>query len=257
MKYIIGPFTLTPNRAQAVEFTTPIGVMAYFTIVVPLRFQDNLFSVTDPLAFKVWICFLICIPAYIMAISFMNYLYSGSTNWKAAFSSVIRGALSERKSTNVKPPKHMYEKILVLVWSWMMLVLISAYKGNLLAMITKPAMNTPFTNIEGMVEQTQMKWGLSNRGIFSKYARKQHPGTTLWRIYDQGIIYNKSMPCPSLVKELGNNAAICDIIPATSLIANDFSKTGTCKYYLTTDKMLATVNALAFPVSKVLHKTKY
>ena len=185
----------------------------------------------------------------------MNYLHSGSTNWEAAFSSVIRSALSERK--NKLTPKHFYQKLLVLAWSWMMVVLISAYKGNLLAMITKPAMNIPFTNAEGMVEQTQMKWGLSNRGIFSKYARKQHPGTTLRRIYDQGIIYNKSMPCPSLVVELGNNAAICDIIPATSLIANDFSKTGTCKYYLTTDKMLATESALAFPVSKVLHKTKY
>ena len=194
-----------------------------------------------------------------MAISFMNYLYSGSTNWKAAFSSVIRGALSERKSTNVKPPKHMYEKILVLVWSWMMLVLISAYKGNLLAMITKPAMNTPFTNIEGMVEQTQMKWGFDGGGggLFSLYAKSHAPGTTLRRIYDQGITSINSPYCHSIVNKSKNNAAICDISGATHVIANDFSKTGTCNYYLTEDKILATDNALAFPVSKLLHIQYY
>ena len=83
----------------------------------------------------------------------MNYLYSGSTNWEAAISSVIRGALSERK--NKLPPKNLYQKILVLVWSSMMMVLISAYKGNLLAKITQPTMNTPFTNA-GRADSNEM-----------------------------------------------------------------------------------------------------
>ena len=224
--------------------------MAYFTIIVPLRFQDNLLSITDPLSYKVWICFLICIPAYIVAISLMNYLYSGSTNWEGAASSVIRGALSERKS--ILPPKHLYQKLLVLVWSWMMLVLISAYKGNLLAIITKPTMNTPFTIAEGMVEQTEIKWGFENGGLFSAYAKSMSPGTTLRKIYDHAITSSaSSYNCWSIVKNSGNFAVICDISDASSLMANDFSKTGSCNYYLTKDRILATDSALAFPVSKV------
>ena len=246
-KYLPGPFTPTLNRAQAVEFTTPIGVMSYYTIIVPLTFQDNLLSITDPLSFNVWICFLICIPSYIGATILMNYVFSGSTYWEAATSSVIRGSLSERK--NKLPPKHLYQKILVLVWSWMMMVLISAYKGNLLAMITKPTMNTPFTNADGMVEQTQMKWGFVNRGLFSAYAKNRPQGTTLRKIYDQSITAAlSSTTCQSIADN--DTAAICDISVATSIIANDFSKSGTCNYYLTKDKILATDSAIAFPVSK-------
>ena len=183
----------------------------------------------------------------------MNFLHSGSTKWEAAVSSVIRGVLSERKSTNVKPPKHMYQKLLVLVWSWMMVVLISAYKGNLLAMVTKPGVNTPFTNAEGMVEQTQIKWGFVHRNLFSEYAKSKAPGTTLRKIYDEGdhIFYINAL------SQLGNNAAIIDISTANSLIANDFSKTGACNYYLTQDKILATDSALAFQVSRLLQITKY
>ena len=250
----LGPFTQTHNRAQAVEFTTPIGVMAYYTIIVPLRFHDNLLSITEPLSFEVWICFLICIPVNIGALILLNYLYSGSTHWEAAASSVIRGALSERKSTNVKPPKHMYQKLMTLMWGWMMVVLISAYKGNLLAMITKPTINTPFTNADGMVEQTQIKWEFT-QGLFPSYAQTKSPGTTLRKIYDQAITSSTSSYCQSIVKKSGNIAAICDIASATSVVANDFSKTGACNYYFSQDKILSSDSALAFPVSKELYYT--
>ena len=234
--------------------------MAYWTIVVPLRLQDNLLSVTDPFELEVWICFLICIPAYIMAIIFMNYLYSGSTKWEAAFSSVIRSVLSERKSTTVKPPKQMHQKLLVLVWSWMMVVLISAYKGNLLAMITKPAMNTPFADAKGMVEQDQMKWGwdFGDDGLFAFFAKSQPLGTTLRKIYDEGILTSlNSLYCHSIVEKSRCIAAICDISGAIYVTANDFSKTGACNYYLTEDRIFAIDQVLAFPVSITLQAPCY
>ena len=206
-------------------------------------------SIAEPLSYQVWICFLICIPVYIVALILLNYLYCGSTNWEAAASSVIRGALSERKSTNVKPPKHMYQKLLALMWAWMMLILISAYKGNLLAMITKPTMTTPFTNADGMVKQTEIKWEFT-QGLFASYAKSKSSGTTLRRIFDQANTSSTSSYCASIAKKSRNIAMICAISSATSVIANDFSKTGTCNYYLSQDKILASDSALAFQVSK-------
>ena len=125
--------------------------MAYYTIIVPMRFHDNLLSITEPLSLQVWICFLISIPVFILVLISMNYVYTGSTNWEAEASFIIRGALSEHKNTFVKPPKHLYQRFLILVWTLMMVVLISAYEGNLLALITRPTLNTPFTNAEDMV----------------------------------------------------------------------------------------------------------
>ena len=233
------------NRAQAVEFTTPIGVMTYYTIVVPLRVQDNLLSVTDPMTYKVWICFLICIPAYILAIIVMNYLHSGSTNWEAAFSSVIRSALSERK--NKLTPKHFYQKLLVLAWSWMMVVLISAYKGNLLAMITRPTLNFPFKNAEGVVDINQVEWGMADPGMLQAFLKNSSKGTTFRTIYDKAI---KSFSiCTESHATAAELAMVMDISCARRLIAKDFTSTGICNYYLTQDRILALDSVLAFPVS--------
>ena len=135
------------------------------------------------------------------------------------------------------------------MWGWMMVVLISSYKGNLLAMITKPTFHTPFTNVDEMVEQTQIKWEFT-QGIFSSYAETMSSGTTLRKIYDKAINSSTSSYCQSIIKKSGNIAAICDIASATSVVANVFSKSGTCGYYFTEDKILGSDSALAFPVNK-------
>ena len=223
--------------------------MTYYTIIVPLKFQDNLLSITDPLSLEVWICFLICIPGYILAIILMNYLYSGQTKWEATASSVIRSALSERKSSNVKPPKHMYQKLLILMWSWMMVVLISAYKANLLAMITRPSLNTPFRNVEGMVEQTKIQWGFRQDDLFSSYAKRLAPEKALRRVYEEKATTFTNF---NEVKESGDTAFIIDISAALSVMATEFSKSGTCNYFLTEDKILSTDSALAFQVNRIL-----
>ena len=220
--------------------------MTFYTIVVPMIFRHNLLSITDPLSFEVWLCFLISIPSYIVAIIIMNYIFSKSTNWEEVVSIVIRGALSEDKATYIKPPNYLYQKLLVLIWSWMMLVLISAYQDNLIALITKPSINIPFTNKEGMIKQNQIKWGLADGGLFTDYAKSKDQETTLRTMYDKNI-KNHGVSQINL-KELENNALICDISEALSIMANDFSKTGTCNYYLTQDQILATDSALAFQV---------
>ena len=184
----------------------------------------------------------------------MNYIYIGSPKWEASASFVIRGALSERKGS--VPPKQKYQKILVLVWSCMMLVLICAYKGDFISIITKPIMDVPFTNADGMVKQTQIKWG-TNAGntLFISYAKAADLGTTLAKISDQIILFpindtyeDSCYRSAFQAKKSRDTAAICDITNARHLIANEYSKTGSCNYYMTQDKTLSSGNSLAFQV---------
>ena len=231
--------------------------MAYYTIIVPLRFQDvNLLSITDPLTFEVWICFLICIPGYILIMVLMNFLYSGQPNWVATASSIIRSALSERKSSNVKPPNQLYQKLMTLMWGWMMVVLISAYKANLLAMITRPSLNAPFMNVEGMVRQTNIKWQFKETGLFTSYAKESAPGTVFRKVYDKGAIIPSASYNKQVRKEVlrQGNALICDITNAREILADTFSENGICNYILTEDKILATDSALAFQVIRGMLK---
>ena len=186
---------------------------------------------------------------------FLNYIYCGTPNWEATFSPIIRSALSERRATS--PPKHLYQKLLVLVWSLMMLVLICAYRGDLTAIITKPLMQKPFTNANGMVRQTQMKWGIAAMNdLFISFMKNTTKGKTIRRIYDKTMIFpnndtyeDECYRSAYQAKKSGNIAAICEITSAKEFIANDFGKTGTCNYFLTEDNMLPSYLALAFQVS--------
>ena len=232
--------------------------MGYYTTIVPLELQENLFSFTYPFTSLVWICFLISISTYVGAIIVMNYLQSGSTYWKREISFAIRRVLSE--GTDNLPPKHLYKKILVQVWSFMTMILIFAYTGNLLALITRPSINVPFTNTEEMIKQTHMKWGFVDGWLFSEYAKTKSAGSTLRKIYDQamtdGTVFHYSkgqFGCSYIVNE--KNAAICDISEAKEIITSEFSISGTCNYYLTDDKILASDNALAIQASKILLKS--
>ena len=227
--------------------------MAYYTIIVPLRFQDvNLLSITDPLTFEVWICFLISIPGYILVMVLMNFLYSGKPNWVATASSIIRSALSKRKSSNVKPPNQLYQKLMTLIWGWMMVVLISAYKANLLAMITRPSLNAPFMNVEGMVRQTNIQWQLKETGLFSSYAKELAHETVLRKVYEKGTFLPSASTLQQVSKKVLQQgyALICDITIAREILADTFSNKGTCNYILTEDKILATDSVLAFQVMR-------
>ena len=131
-----------------------------------------------------------------------------------------------------------------------MLVLISGYKANLLAMITRPTLDIPFTNARDMVEQTQIKWALADAGLFGGYAKSLDHGSTLRRVYEQVITtYDLNH---IIMEDFGNNALICDISHCERITAKDFSKTGTCNYFITEDKILASDSALAFQVIGVL-----
>ena len=225
----------------------------HYTIVAPMRIQENFLSIIAPFSYEVWMCFLICIPLYVLAMSAMNYHFNGRTDWETVASTVIRGVLSDCKSTNMKPPKHMYQMLLHLFWFWMMLVLISAYQGNLLAMITKPAMNTPFINAAGMVDQTLIKWGVwKHDSLFASYAKSKPVGTTLRKIIDKAIKCADAF-CTKEAKVDKDMAIICGIAIAGYVKEIDYSKTGTCNYYLTEDKILSNGNALAIQASYSLN----
>ena len=127
-----------------------------------------------------------------------------------------------------------------------MLILISGYKANLLAMITRPTFHIPFTNADEMVEQTQIKWALADAGLFGGYAKSLNHGSTLRKIYDQVITtYDLNH---MVLDDFWKKALICDISHCERITAKDFSKTGTCNYFMTEDKILASDSAFAFQV---------
>ena len=203
----------------------------------------------------VWICFLLCIPAYIAAIVLTYYIYSGTFQWEAAASSVIRSALSERRGKKKTSPKLFHQVLLVLVWSWMMVILISSYKGNLLAMICshdsnlQPTVHIPFTHVYGMVTQSQIKWGFWGQdSLFASYA-KSSPRPTMRMLIDRAVLCS-DITCSAEMQQDEEFAVIMEKTFALLTISKDFTKKGICNYYKAREEFIFRTLNFAFQVRK-------
>ena len=87
-----GPFTITHNRLQGVDFSSPVFV-DYWGLVIPLRIKDSLLSILNPFSTDVWIILFLSIPLYIVAMAISDYTASGQFNWVKSAGLVIRIAL--------------------------------------------------------------------------------------------------------------------------------------------------------------------
>ena len=185
----------------------------------------------------------------------MNYLYSGQTNWEESGSFVLRNALVEHADM---PDTNLYQKCLVLVWSLMTLVIMCSYAGSLTAFITKPGLNLPFSNVEGMVKQTDLRWAVTEGSILTPYAENMPQGSVMKTMIEQantfsyGVKWADNDCFTAEGEKSGDIASICDYTAALFAQSNDFSKTGKCNYFLTEDKFLPFSMALAFQVLTVV-----
>ena len=141
----------------------------------------------------------------------------------------------------------------------MVLILMSAYAGELTAFITKPTLNIPFTTVEGLVKQDQLKWGVAEGSILTPYAESKPMGTVLRTMIEKAITFSWDEEWAddcftSTAEESGDMASMCDNTAAVFAMSNKFSKTGTCNYFVTEDKILGSNNVLAFQVSTKIFK---
>ena len=233
-----------------VEFTNQISDN-YFQVVFPLKHASEMWFFIDPLSFHVWICSLLCVPIYLLAMSLADYLFNGYADWGAVtddFDFVIRNALSEQ---NYAPrDKQVYQKILIVIWSWSMLVLVQSYAGNLTAMLTRPKLLERIKTLEDLLSQDEVSWIIPDDTI--PYAMKMSKnGSALKRLHDGGIIIppNEAWDCfPLEIYKDGTYGSICNMGSIQTLMNFDYALTGKCNYYTIEDKFLSSGGSMAFQV---------
>ena len=233
-----------------VEFTNQISDN-YFQVVFPLKHASEMWFFIDPLSFHVWICSLLCVPIYLLAMGLADYLFDGYADWDAVaddFDFVIRNALSEQ---NYAPrDKLVYQKILIVIWSWSMLVLVQSYAGNLTAMLTRPKLQEPIRTLEELLGQDEVSWIIPDPE--AAYALKtSENGSALKKLYDGGIVVppNAGWDCfPAEIYKYGTFGSICNIGSIQIMMSLDYSLTGKCNYYMIEDKLLTSGGSMAFQV---------
>ena len=150
-----------------------------------------------------------------------------------------------------------YQKLLIISWTLPLFILASAYAGSLTAKIAKPTLEKPIEDAIDLVNQNDISWILTDGTELTRHFRNSPQGTTSRKLYDQAGILTQH-DCYSARNELfwksGKYAAPCTGISIMALMADDFSSTGMCNYYTTSDKLEEYILSLAFQVCKLFNK---
>ena len=241
---IAGPMSVSPDRAKAVDFTISF-ISDSYTVMIPLKHGSNMWFIIDPLGYEVWLFFILSIPIFLLAMVSSNYIFYGCANLDALSGFVIRNALSEQ---NCKIPSHtkVFQKIMIMIWIWCMLILVESYSGNLKAMLAKPKLEDPIRTIEDLLSQKEMSWAIEEYSTLYYYLNKSAPGSLMNKLYERAIIMPKTAHWTKMPK--GGTAYICPVMFFLTSASKDYTKTGKCNYYITEGKLLNTGRAMGFQV---------
>ena len=111
-----GPFSKSYEDAKSVDFSAAI-IMEMYNIIIPLTIENDIWSFLYPFEDEVWICFLLSVPIFIIAMGLAEYITNEehSVPWATLIGFVLRNVLSE--NTGKLPDKRLYQKIMVYAWA--------------------------------------------------------------------------------------------------------------------------------------------
>ena len=130
--------------------------MEMYNILIPLKTENNIWSFLYPFEDEIWICLMISVPIFILAMGSAEYIGNDkhSVHWATLIGFVLRNVLSE--TTGKLPDKRLHQNILVFAWVWSCFVLVMSFAGNLTALITRPTLEMKFTKPEHFLNQDDM-----------------------------------------------------------------------------------------------------
>ena len=231
--------------------------MEHYTIVVPLKAKRELWSFVYPFSYEVWIMVLPTIPIFIFAMGITAY--RADIPWGRIAGFVLRVAMVDgRFSFKVVNSKgNTYQKALAVIWIWVFFILVHAYDGNLIAMITKPKVEKSVGNIDDLIDQNDIDVVIDSQLTGMKeYLESSPTGTTMSKLHDVTEFIQTEMDewfsaCyTAKLLHAGTYASVCDSMSVQDLKSRNFSNIGTCNFYTIDETFFMSPAIMAFQVGK-------
>ena len=241
-----GPFRVTPNRARAVDFTTPV-LTGYYKAVIPLQHKSKMWYFTDPFTIAVWIVIFLCIPIYTITMGVADHVYNGPVDWVHLCGFVLRNTLSEQSSmpTNTLA----YQKVLVITWLFSTLVLVQAYAGSLTAMLSKPIFHDLIKSVPELLNQDKVALVIEKGTMAEHFTRSAETGSAMRRYFEKATImpqmsHQERIKYGCYTNKIGKDkkifGSLCHMDDIYTLLSQDYSNTGKCNFYLIKDNLFTT-----------------
>ncbi|XP_069941765.1 uncharacterized protein [Cherax quadricarinatus] len=255
----VGPFVIDGRRGEVVDFTIPI-LFDYWRILgargVPVV---DPWSFLFPLVPLVWVAILAALiilatAVFIMSLCFINHTDNQKNKSEVIFN-YLRILLQQDLivSTN-----SWWERIILVVWMMVTLVLTRSYSGNLMALLAVRHIAQPYQTLRDVVDDSSVKmiWekGSANipyikaatTGIYREIADAEKLGRIVWRTHSQF-----SEVIDTLVRR-GDHVLMETDYGLKAYIAQDFTRTGRCSFYESRQEFLHVKFAMIGPKNSAI-----
>ncbi|XP_070517537.1 glutamate receptor ionotropic, kainate 2 isoform X2 [Cardiocondyla obscurior] len=188
----IGDLTITYDREQVVDFTTPfmpLGISILYR--KPVKQPPNLFSFLSPLSLDVWIYMA---TAY-LGVSVLLFILARFSpyEWENPHPCNGQSEVLENEFTLLNSlwftigslmqqgsdiaPKAVSTRMVAGMWWFFTLIMISSYTANLAAFLTVERMDSPIESAEDLAKQTKIKYGALKGGSTASFFKDSNFST--------------------------------------------------------------------------------
>nr|XP_053641795.1 glutamate receptor ionotropic, delta-1-like [Cherax quadricarinatus] len=252
----LGPFGTTSIRSEVVDFSWPVNI-DYLRILGGRGHQEvDPWSFLLPLTPLVWAATL----AALLILSVMHYLLSSWFNYHAMKRhmsstdnlSYIRILLQQDL---LVPAYWWWEKLMLVVWMMMAaLVLTRSYSDSLISLLAVRNIPEPYESLRDVLDDSSVTMISQESSILSQHLQTVESGPFLEvkELEKVGrILYvplgEFSRAADELVRP-GHHVLIDITVNHRNLVAQDFSRTGRCDFYLSRETFLG------FPFALIVKK---
>ncbi|XP_071535556.1 probable glutamate receptor [Panulirus ornatus] len=235
----LGPYSFNPSRAEAVDFTWPIGIENTRIIAGRGRPEVDPWGFLLPLAPLVWAAILTALLVVLTSVFLLSSCLpedeEGHGAWSGKAFQFIRILLQQSIRL---AGKRWWERAMLLLWMMTTLVLTRSYASNLMSLLAVRHIPQPYQTLRDVLDDTSvtMIWQSNSTnahyfrsvdfGIYKEVADAEKGGRTLFVRIGEFAHY-----IDTLVSQ-GDHVLIEAETLTKFLLSIEFSRRGKCDFYL-------------------------
>nr|XP_045620069.1 probable glutamate receptor [Procambarus clarkii] len=242
----IGPISVTATRAEAVDFAWPFWYDSSGILSGLGRPEIDPWGFLAPLAPMVWVVILVTMTVVplveLLCWSGLALNPSMWGRWLPNTFEHLRILLQQDPSLR---ENRWYERIVMVVWMMVALVLTRSYAGNLMALLAVRHVPQPYQTLQDVLNDPSAIMMWQRNSINAEYLRVVKSGS----IYEAAQLERKGRllyvtqeeyaRLMATVIRAGTHVLFDISISLRNLIAKEYSLTGRCDFYTSKDKYLA------------------
>ncbi|XP_069190901.1 probable glutamate receptor [Procambarus clarkii] len=248
----VGPFILSEDRAEVVDFTVPIFIDYWRILGARGRAEVDPWGFLYPLEPLVWAAILGALLVLPLTTFLMSSWSSpgGHSTWLLVTFDCLRVLLQQDTKYHVE---WWWERVVLAVWGLVTVVLTQSYAGNLMALLAVRHIPQPYQSRRHVLDDPSitMIWlkGSAvgsylhsvNSGIYREMAEAEKAGRLIWRTQEQfaGDINTLVRRGDHVLIEVENGLK--------TFIAQDFSRTAKCSFYSSREGFMPLIFGMICP----------